>query len=893
MRLSRIFICVIIFLLSCTEGKKHRKKIGFSQNTTKDSWRKSQSEAMQRELMFHPELDFELRDADGSIEKQNRDIQQFLDQKVDLLIVSPMVFEANTAIISKVYDADIPVVILDRKTSSDKYTAFVGAENYLVGQNAGEYTNLILKNGGKVTDLIAGPESSPSIGRHKGFIESCQKYANLDILAPIISGDYDSLYLKSEIQKIPQIDLIFAHNDRLAYTAYKVCKSLKRSTKIIGVDGLFGPNEGIEMVEKGILAATILYPTGGEEAIRIAANILNGRPYNKENQLFTTVINPENVRIMKQQSHKIEEQQRNIVRQSDKLNSLNKTYSSQKNTLYTTVFLLTLVISFGSVLLFLFREKQRSNKVLADQNIAIKDQKIEIEKVSTQALQATEEKLRFYSYISHEFKTPLSLILTPTEDLIHRNVFDKTEVKNTLNLIQKNTYRLLRLVDQLLDLRKLDAGKMTLRTESCDLVLFLKDIIQDFSPTAHKRNIDLQFICPFAEIIMVFDPEKLDKVFFNLISNAFKYTPDDGRIHISLLKNMDFVEIVFSDNGFGMNQQDRDHAFDLFYRGKQNISLGTGLGLALSHEFVTLHEGEIGVESTENKGTTFRVKLPLKVDLTSEIKENQIHTPHFVEEDIVVKKEEKNATLEFENSIVIIEDNVELLTFLKNRLSTKYQVFGEESAEKGWETILKNIPDIVVSDVMLPGNDGFWLTNRLKSDFRTSHIPIILLTAKGQIESQIEGAKAGADAYIAKPFNQQLLEEKINGMIENNRRMRLRFSNEITDPHDVEKVERKFLLDFELLIEKGLKNSTLSVENLSQEMGMSRVQLYRKITALTDKNVNDYISEYKIKKSKQLLQDPTKNISEIAYELGFNNPGYFTTFFKQRTKQTPSEWRNS
>ena len=259
----------------------------------------------------------------------------------------------------------------------------------------------------------------------------------------------------------------------------------------------------------------------------------------------------------------------------------------------------------------------------------------------------------------------------------------------------------------------------------------------------------------------------------------------------------------------------------------------------------------------------------------------------------MAKKEQKDATLEFENSIVIIEDNVELLTFLKNRLSTKYQVFGEESAEKGWETILKNIPDIVVSDVMLPGNDGFWLTNRLKSDFRTSHIPIILLTAKGQIESQIEGAKAGADAYIAKPFNQQLLEEKINGMIENNRRMRLRFSNEITDPHDVEKVERKFLLDFELLIEKGLKNSTLSVENLSQEMGMSRVQLYRKITALTDKNVNDYISEYKIKKSKQLLQDPTKNISEIAYELGFNNPGYFTTFFKQRTKQTPSEWRNS
>ena len=243
--------------------------------------------------------------------------------------------------------------------------------------------------------------------------------------------------------------------------------------------------------------------------------------------------------------------------------------------------------------------------------------------------------------------------------------------------------------------------------------------------------------------------------------------------------------------------------------------------------------------------------------------------------------------------MVIIEDNNELLTFLQSRFGLSYRTLTAETAEKGWELILQNVPDIILSDVTLPGEDGIWLTQRVKQDFRTSHIPVILLTAKGRLENQLEGTIAGADAYIPKPFNQQFLEEKVKNLLGNRDRMRRRFSNEITNPQQVESKERKFLLDFELLLEKHISSSQLSVENLSRELGMSRVQLYRKITALTNKNVNEYIADYRIKKAKQLLRDRTKNISDIAYELGFKDPAYFATFFRQKIGQTPSDWRNS
>ena len=893
-----ITFSLLLMLISCDSKKEKSLKIGFSQCTTGDSWRKNMLDGMKRELSFYPEIVFEMKDSEGKTEKQNQDIQKFIDEKVDLLIVSPNENKVHTEVIEKAYNAGIPVIILDRRTTSNKYTAFVGAENYLVGQNAGEYANILLKGKGTVLDITERSNSSSTIDRNAGFVNAIKKYPNIKFSESLLLSNFDSIRMKKYFIEHPAVNLVFAHNDRIALSIYRASKALgiSKKIKIIGVDGLAGTNEGLDMVSKGMIDATILYPTGGEESIQTAVKILEKQPFDKENQLFTTVITPDNVRIMLSQFQKIKVQQQDIERQALKITDLNYTYSSQRNRLYFISALLLIVIILGGFLWFLLIEKQNSNKILEDQNLAIIKQNEEIERVSLQARQAVEDKMRFYSYISHEFKTPLSLILTPTEDLLNRKSYDSKEGKPVLALILKNANRLLRLVDQILDFRKIDAGKIVLNTETYDLVSFTKEIVNDFAIKAKKSNIDLQFICPFKELSYTFDAEKLDKVFFNIISNAFKYTPNGGLIHIMLLRNIQNIEISITDNGVGMDKKDKENAFELFYRASQNISFGTGLGLALSREFVNLHDGEINIESEKGKGTTFKIVLPYLEKSTLIQKQPIRSINHTIENDTFLINgqinQHKNIKSESEISIVIVEDNLDLLQFLSDKFSQFYQVRTAESAESGWEIILNTIPDVIISDVTLPGRDGFSLTQQIKEDFRTSHIPVILLTARGKLESQIEGEKAGADAYMGKPFNQQLLEEKLKNLLDNRDRIRRRFSNEITNLSHVQSNERKFLIDFELLIEKYMKENTLSVEHLSKEMGMSRVQLYRKITALTNKNVNDYIAEYKIKKAKQLLQDPTKNITEIAYELGFNNPGYFTTFFKQKTNQTPSDWRN-
>ena len=895
-----IFI-FLIALYGCQENVVVSKyKIGFAQ-CCNDPWRDVMNSEMARELAFHPEIKLEMLVSGNNSEKQMGQIRELVKQKVDLLIVSPNETKPLTPIIEEVYKAGIPVILIDRKTESELYTAFIGADNYEIGQTAAKYIANQIKGTANIIELKLQMTISPATERNRGFRDAVNASNRLKIIDSIeaVKGLDDIVnQLPDILRQHPEANVIFGHTDLLAEIAYKIAREQGREKDIffVGIDGIPGTGRGIQAVEDGVLKASLLYPTGGAEAIRLALSILNKESFNKQNTLQTIVINSDNANILHNQMKKVNSLQESMERQTTKLEELNRTYSTQKSRLYFVGILLSIVILLSSILLYLFKEKQHSNERLAVQNQAILEQKNKIEEVSEQARQATEEKLRFYSYISHEFRTPLSLILTPTEDLLHNKTTDARETRSTLQLVRKNANRLLRLVDQLLELRQIDAGKMTLEAHQADLVAFIKDIVNDFSVKAKSQSIDLQFICPFSALPFWIDAEKLDKVLFNIISNAFKYTPQGGLIHVSLLKNLDKIEIVVTDNGIGMTAEEREHAFDLFYRGSQNMSLGSGLGLALSHEFVLLHKGEIRLESEKGHGTTFKVVLPFNqsdsiAEFTFETG-NMPHFKHYIETQDVASNPLNTPPQYFENTIVLIEDNIELNAFLSQKLSKNYNIVAHETAERGWEAILEHIPDLIISDVMLPGMDGFTLTQKVKNDFRTSHIPVILLTAKGQMESQITGAKAGADAYMPKPFNQHLLEERVKGLIENRDRMRRRFTNEITNPSSVLKGERKFLIEFEALIEKNLADSTLSVEKLSHELGMSRVQLFRKISALTNKNVSDYIADFKLQKAKALLTNSDKTIAEIAYETGFNNPSYFTTFFKQKTNQTPTEWRN-
>ncbi|MES2796527.1 MAG: substrate-binding domain-containing protein [Bacteroidota bacterium] len=889
---------LFIFLFSCEEKQIKQYRVVFLQ-CCHDEWRDVMNSEMKRELAFHPEINLEILESFSNTQKQVEQIKQLENQKIDLLIVSPNESKPLTDAVENFYKKGIPIIFIDRKTDSQNYTAFIGADNYEIGKTAGKFIASQFNGQANIVEVKLEMTSSPAIERNRGFVAEVAAHSNLKIVADLETknGVEDiTKNLPLILKNHPEANILFGHTDFLALTSYQTYKNSGKPKDLfmVGIDAL-PVTKGMQHVKDGILDATLLYPTGGTETIQTALKILKKQPFKKDNLLLTNVITSENVDIMLSQIQKIKEQQVDIERQVLKIADLNNTYSTQRNRLYFISALLTVVIVLGAILYFLLKEKQLSNKILGEQNTSILHQKNEIEKVSLLAQKATEDKMRFYSYISHEFKTPLSLILTPTEDLLQRKNIDPKETHSTLQLIQKNANRLLRLVNQLLEMRKVDAGKMELELGKYDLVAFIKDIVGDFKVKAKQKQIDLQFISPFKDLPFSFDAEKLDKVLFNIISNAFKYTPDGGLIHISILKNIDKIEINITDNGIGMSQDEKEHAFDLFYRGNENISLGTGLGLALSQEFVILHGGEIKLNSEKGKGTSFKIILPV-IENESFIHENPKaeiikNENNFDENETILSK--KEAKHNFENTLILIEDSQDLNQFLNEKLSKNYNTVALENAEKGWEEILAHIPDVIICDVMLPGMDGFALTQKVKTDFRTSHIPVILLTAKSQIESQIEGTKAGADAYMMKPFNLQLLEEKLKGLLENRDRMRRRFSNEVANTNQLQKGERRFLMEFEALIDKNIKDSTLSVEKLSKELGMSRVQLFRKISALTNNNVTDYIAEYKLQKAKTLLNQHDKNIAEIAYELGFNTPSYFTTFFKQKTDKTPTEWRNS
>ena len=540
------------------------------------------------------------------------------------------------------------------------------------------------------------------------------------------------------------------------------------------------------------------------------------------------------------------------------------------------------------------------------QNEAIREQKDEIERVSQQARVATEDKLRFYSYISHEFNTPLSLILTPTEDLLSKKNVSPHDLRSNLSLVQKNAYRLLRLVDQMLDLRKADANKHRLRVAEQDLVGFIRDIVQDFRRKAEKQRIDLRFITDLSEQLVWFDAEKLDKVLFNLLSNAFKYTPKGGLIHVRLERLDGQVRIQVQDNGQGMTPDEQTHAFDLFYSGNTSFNLSKGIGLALSMEFIRLHQGDIQVESEIEKGTLFRVCIPLgnahfqAENLIEPTQPTSVFRQALLAEtdEYSVLREPIPAKTSRLGTVLVVEDNDDLRDFLTTRLATEFDVVAESTGEQGWEQALNIIPDAILSDVMLSeqingGMDGLQLTQRIKADLRTAHIPVVLLTAKGQMENRIEGTRAGADVYLTKPFNTTHLLETIRTVLANRQKWQQRFASDFSPQSGGNREEKKFLNDLTALIEQNLSDPAFGVEKLSREMGVSRVQLYRKVQALLDMNVIDYLTEIRLKRAKYLLRETTKPMAEVAVETGFNSAAYFTTFFKQHTQKTPSEYRKS
>lgn len=904
-------VLFVLILTACTKQRPKQYTIGFSQCTSADDWRKTMQESMHRELSFNPEIRFIMKDARGQSDEQIKQIDELIRQDIDLLIVSPNEAQPITPIAEKAYQNGIPVIILDRRTNSDQYTAYVGANNVEVGQIAGAYTNTLLNGSGKVIEISEKPGSSADIDRHKGFMETINRFPKIKLIAKL-NGDWDKFSFQVPLTNLlkthTDIDVIFCQNDRRALAAFKVCKDLgvEKKIRLIGVDGLIVPNGGIDLVDKGVLNATILYPTGGEEAIRTAISILQKQPFKRDNRLQITMIDSTNVRIMKLQGEKLVAQQRDIERRQEKIEEQRTISENQSVIIYTVSITLALALIFGALSFYSLSENRKINRRLEVQNHEISDQKNQIEQLAQRAEIENEAKLKFFTNISHEFRTPLTLILAPIEDVLASEKIRDPLIKQELSLVRKNTLRLLRLVTQLMDFRKLGSHRMQVRASEHNLVAFVKDIMVAFERIASKHKIDFQLIASEAEIMVWFDATMLDKVIFNLLSNAFKFTPDKGRVYL-YIKNItsDRVQITVEDNGIGMNESEVAHVFEVFYQAESNYkALGTGLGLALSKELISLHQGTISVRSKPNKETAFTIELPLgnKHFDPDELRNEQAEDFSMVQ-NFELNEENSAANipavgdLAKEQSVLIIEDNHDLVRLLEQKLQTDYQIFVANDGEEGLRLAFEHIPDLIVCDVMLPKKDGLSVTSILKTDFRTSHIPVILLTARTTTQQQIEGIQTGVDAYITKPFNLLYVQEMIKTLLRNRALLREHYTSELpieassgTIPN---KLDKKFITQFTAYVEEHYDNSELGVEDIGKDLGMSRVQLYRKVKALLGLSVNEYVQQVRLNKARFLLRRDDLTVADVAYKVGFSSPTYFSTAFKGKYNQTPMEYKKS
>jgi signal transduction histidine kinase/DNA-binding response OmpR family regulator len=889
-------------------------RIGFSQNSTNGEWRKAVLTGMQRELSFHPEVQLHLLNAKENSRLQIKQIQQLLDEHIDLLIVSANETRALTPAVAEAYRRGVPVVLLDRRIASDDYTAYVGGDNEEVGLTAARYAARLLHERGSVLEILGGNASPAALSRHQGFVQGLAAYPSLH-LAAAVPSNWNVVAvqrpLRAALLAHPEVKLIFAHNDRLALSAAEVLHQLgrERQVRLIGVDAL-----KLEPVRTGVLTASILYATAGEDAIRTALHILHHQPFRRENILGTLVVDSTNVLTMQRQATKIDTQQADIARQQGLLHSLRSTYATLQTALYGLLGTLLVAVALGMVAWRAARRNRLINEQLAQQNARndeinqqlshqneeIRQQRNQLEALAEQARADTEAKLRFFTNFSHELRTPLTLILGPVEELLGDASLSRAQ-RHDVALVRRNTQRLLQLVSQLLDFRKVEVGKMAVQAREGDLVAFVRELAEPFEKLAQLRGVRWQVLAAEPRLPAWFDGVLLDKVILNLLSNALKFTPEGGRITVSIqpAEQGQAVRISVADSGPGIAEADQPHVFEWFYQGAQRPGTkGSGMGLALAHSLARLHQGQLTFSSQPGQGSIFTVTLPRELPEALRVlgpapapEWEGEYTPELIASDEELATDVPAPAADA--LVLVVEDNPEVNDFVARKLRGYYRVRTAPDGHAGVQLATELLPDLVVCDVMMPGLSGLELVQQLKNDWRTSHIPVVLLTARHAPEQQVEGVQAGADLYLTKPFNPTFLLESVRTLLANRQRQREHFRRELS--LDLATVtpgpDQKFLADLTAVVEANLTKTDLSVDEVASLLSLSRMQLYRKVKALLGTGVTDFIQRLRLTKARELLLDERRTVSDVAYELGFSSPSYFAASFKAHYQLTPSEFR--
>ena len=876
----------LIVLCGCTSsGKQKRHVIGLSQCMLDDAWREAMINDMRIEASNYDDVEIIIKDAQNNNETQIQQIRDLIRQKVDVLIISPYQSEPITAVAEEAYRAGIPTIITDRKVNTDQYTSFVGANNYEIGLAAGNYAAHYLPSNAIILEIWGLTQTSPAQERHKGFVDALREREDLSFRK--IEGQWLVDTARMELRKLEhpeQIDFVYAHNDMMAIAAreyFMAWDSIRgRDLRIIGVDAVAGA--GLEAVEDGRINASFLYPTGGEQVIRTAMRIIQGEPVDKFIPLRTAPVDHQSARTLLLQADQLQKYKQRIEAQRSRIDGLSDRFYFLRNSLGVISLLMIGFIALSIYAFYINRKMRQANRKLISLNAEMKE--------------VTAQKLQFFTNVSHEVRTPLTLILAPLDRLIVS--LRESPYASDLGLIQKNANRLLRVINQILDFRKVEGKQEKLAVREIDLVPFVGEIKSYFDSMASVRAISYTITSSMKQCTLWIDPDLLEKVLVNLLSNAFKFTPEGGSVRIELTEEEDRVFIQVIDTGSGIQPGNLPHLFDRFYT--EDRSMGTGIGLHLVKEYIHMHGGEIRVESEPGQRTTFTVCLRKgKAHFEdSDLMETSVSHQAYEASRLDDSETKEMLSKTYPYTILITEDDDEVRGFLERELSLHFNIRTAANGKDALRVLEEEEISLVVSDVMMPEMNGFELCRTIKSQLPFSHIPVILLTALTDERQRIFGITGGADDYIQKPFHTDYVKIKIIHLLQERRKLRERLLEKLRDnklllsePEKVESVDDAFLRKFAEQIEAVYADPEYNVEKLSETLGLSRGHLHRKIKELTGTAPVEFLRTYRLNKATQLLRQNAYTVSEVAYRTGFSSPAYFSKCFKAVYGVTPTEYQ--
>ena len=861
---------------ACSDNNVKKYVIGVSQ-CSEDIWRDKLNNELVMSTYQHDNVTLKFASANDNDRLQKQQIEQFIKEGVNLLIVSPNQIHTISSVIDKAYDAGIPVILFDRKTDSKKYTAFIGADNYEAGYEIGNFIGQQLDGKGNIAEICGLQASSPAIERNRGFMDALKDYSGIKVIARK-HGDWVKesgvMAMDSVLSQTKEpIQYVFAQNDRMALGALQSIKKHKvKGIRIVGIDALPVPGGGMENVRDGNLEASYIYPTRGDSVMQLALNILEKKPYKRDNYLKGALVTKANANVLLMQNEEMNKQTARLNALHGKVDTYLVQYNHQK--MYIVLFSIILLLLIG-IMVYIYRTILMKRRIEEEANKA---------------------KLQFFTNISHELRTPLTLIADPVNYIIHDDNLNSQQ-RSMLQIVQRNVLVLTQLVSEILDFRKVQNGKMELRLSDFNLAESMKQWIKLFSVSAQKKHIAISMDAPDT-IMLRADQDKIERICYNLLSNALKYTSEGGEISLMAKEEGGRVMISVADNGCGISSDELPYIFDRFYQAK-NAGRGTGIGLAIVKAFTELHHGEVSATSIEGKGSTFTIHIPVrqKGEVTNQPTEKieQLVEPSSAEEVPNQARHIDELIQPYQTDkpeVLIIDDNIDIRTYLRSVLSEKYNVSEAADGKVGLELARKIVPDIVLSDIMMPVMDGLAFCQQLKTDKAISHIPVILLTARSLDEQRAEGYEHGADAYLSKPFSLRLLLSRIDNLIESRKKLNQTWSKGVEDDeigNISNEIDKSFLKQLRKIIQENLANSDLSVEQIGDEIGLSRVQLYRKVKALTGYSPVEIVRKARLTRARHLLQTTERTVSEVAYAVGFSTPSYFSKCYKDEFGENPKK----